>query len=270
MQKQLQTSIKNFSLFIFIISLFLLAPQVNAQESVENKEKIYKSVHARYVEFTISGGYVSQFNPDLWNNNQYYSLGMRFSYQADDGPIGFTNFEFGGTSSAVSSIDGLTRQSSYQKLGIGRIFNKNSAESGFFAEAEIGLIAVHHTVTGEAAWRAPESDEVYEHQVIYENSGESLLYGAGTYARVAFGVNIKKRHRLSFYIQPIEEYYLTARSAPKIIEKHQGDLEEPYYYGTIPHSITNNIVGIQYGFVYPSPWTRFSVEHRSLPPDYDK
>ncbi|MCH9845656.1 MAG: hypothetical protein K0U39_09140 [Alphaproteobacteria bacterium] len=276
MKKPLHTPIKIFALLLFIASFGFSAQQANAQETgtyqPETNDEVIDEVIAvkstKYKEISTSSGHVFYADPELWNNDQYYSIGFRFVVEQEK-ITGFFDFNATATHSATSPIDGLTRQSQYQKFIFGFSFEENRAATRFFLEYGVGLIKTRHSVQGVAAWRSSESDEIYPHQIIYENAGPFFVNDAGGFVHVEFGMRVQNRHKFSLYIQPIIEGTLTARAGTSY-GKNDGD--EPgknYYYGEIPDKIVNGMVGFRYSYILPKSWDRTSFERHPFNP-YDK
>ena len=254
MKKPSHIPIKISALIIFIASAFFSAHHAHAQEieyhtnDLNEEENI---IYNLYNEISLSLGQVSYADSDLWNNNRFYSVAFRKVTQSKDNDIGFFEFDFGETYPKTPSIDGLTRYSSYQKLGAGFIFNKSPAATTFFSEFGAGLFTIRHYVEGVAAWQSPESDEEYEAQIIYENAGPFLLNELGVYFHLAFGLKVKNAHKFSLYIQSLQEGALTARSNPKY--KNPNSRDGAYYYGEIPDRIATTLIGVRYSLLLASP-----------------
>ena len=270
MTKLLPAPIKIFALILCIASFALPVHQVNAQETEIYQPKINENAiravkSTRYEEISTSLGNVFYADPTLWNNDQYNSIGYRFVIE-QDGITGFFDFNIATTNSKTSPIDGLRRQSSYQKFIAGTSFEKNRAPTRFYVEYGFGLIKTRHSVQGNAAWRSSESDETYGNQIIYENAGPFLISDAGVFAHLEFGIRVQNLHKFSLYIQPIIEGTLTAR-ADTSYGKNDGD--EPgdnYYYGEIPDEIINGMIGFRYSYILPKSWDKTSFERRRFNP----
>ncbi|MCH9853653.1 MAG: hypothetical protein K0U45_09140 [Alphaproteobacteria bacterium] len=249
MQKQIH--IKIFLLLLCTAPFALPAYQANAQEIGGNEKQIDEAEKlkiGRYSEVTFTSGRVSYTNPSLWTNDFYSSIGFRWvsRYLASNLET-YIEFEFGETNYKTSPIDGLIRSSSYEKLGYGFIFNKSpKAETSFFVELGAGLFNVDHYVKGEAAWRAPESDEISNRTVTYRNDGISYFLN-DIYLNFAIGAKIKNNHKLSLYIQPLSEGDLSARGT-----SNDGVYpDDAYdYHGKIPQNISNGMMGIRYSYVF--------------------
>ncbi len=261
--KQLHSHIKPFALILFIASFSLPTHHANAQatgvdetinqEAIAIDQKVDTEIKERYGELFISSGYAFHDDPEIWNNNTFFSFGFRsVNGNLQSKRKGFIEYEVAGTNQPEGE-DGLIRHSFYQKLGFGYIFNKSRAETTFFSEFGGGLLKSVHFVEGEAAWRAPASDEEYDYHVEYENSGPFLgSHPTGIYLHLAFGFKIENRHKFSFYIHPMYEGPLSATgeiNAPSDNDDNPYQEEEPYYYGEIPDKITNAMVGFRYSYI---------------------
>ncbi len=272
MKKLSSISIKPFALILFIASLALPAHQANAQEvdiyQPEINEEAIDEVRAvkstEYTEISTSLGYVSYTDPETWNNNTSYSVAFR-DVSKGIYETTYIEFEMAETLSATSDIDGFRRNSSYQKLGFGVIGNESNAPTTFFSSFGLGFIRTKHYVRGVNAWRYPESDEIYDDTIIYQNSGLVISDDAGVYVHFGLGIKIKNRHKLSFYIDPIIEGALSARSDVHDANNNEG----LYYYGSIPRQIVNGMAGFRYSYIFPKSWARTSFEYRPLNP-YDE
>ncbi len=289
MKKQLYTHIKIFARLLFITSFALSANQTNAQDIGADDIAIdqpeingeatddttlsydyrYQREYRHYIEIYTSLGHASYVNPHLWNNNDYYALGIRFiTEDAEDDSTtreDYTEVEYGETLSKNSPIDGLTRQSVALKFGFGWIFNKKPAATSSFAEFGLGFIAASHFVQGEAAWKSPASEEVYYHQVAYE-SAFGLSTNPGIYFHAGYGIKIKNRHRLSFYITPVIEGTISVRG---ITYNDKNNMQsESYYYGAIPKQILYGMAGVRYSYIFQSSWEKVSSDLRrtKIPP----
>ena len=241
--------IKPFALLIFIASLAFPAHQVNADNSATgeaeiNDEAIDKKEETSYLEVSTSLGYIFYTDPEKWNNNTSYSVAWRH-VSTDKYGTTYIEFELVETLLATSKIDGLTRNSSYQKIGFGEIYNKSNAPTTFFLSFGMGFINTRHRVQGFAAWQAPVSDEVYVDTVIYQNTGFSISTDSGGYVHLGLGVKINNRHKLSLYIEPILEGAIAARS-----DVDDANNEDLYYYGSIPRRIVNGMVGFRYSYIF--------------------
>ncbi|MCH9845657.1 MAG: hypothetical protein K0U39_09145 [Alphaproteobacteria bacterium] len=275
MAKLLQIPALIFGLLLLTVTI---SPhEINAQETGANQSITGKSTiddvitvkSTRYQEISTSLGHVSYADPELWNNDQYYSIGFRFVTEQER-RTGFFDFNAATTNSSTSPIDGLTRQSQYQKFIFGFASNKNKAATRFFLEYGVGLIKTKHFVQGIAAWRSPESDKIYPHQIIYENAGPFFVNDAGGFVHVEFGMRVQNRHKFSLYIQPIIEGKLTAR-ADIFYGKNDGDKpDKNYYYGEIPDTIVNGMVGFRYSYILPKSWDRTSSERRPFNPHHEE
>ncbi len=252
---------------LFIASFAFSAHHANAQETGADEPQLYQPIvdenapepdalepEEYYEEISLSFGQISYANPELWNNNGFYSLAWRY---ANHFKSTFIDLEIAVTETQLSSVDGLTRRSNYEKLGYGIIFNKGNTATAFFSEFGLGFIKTKHYVHGSTTWRAPESDEKYEHQVTYENAGPLLssfygnIYNAGFYFHAAFGIKIKNRHKLSFYIHPIYEGPLAVRSSTDSELRHNNEQENTsYYYGEIPDKIVEGMAGFRYSYIF--------------------
>ncbi|MCH9844079.1 MAG: hypothetical protein K0U39_01085 [Alphaproteobacteria bacterium] len=256
----------NISALLFFIASFVLSThQATAQEIETDLPQLYelklyqpivdeKGFHS-YTYIPV--GQVSYADPELWANNEYYGFGFRFAeLYAVAGA--FVDYELGATNAVTSQIDGLNRRSDYEKFGVGVIFNQNQSGTSLFFGFGGGLINVSHSVKGEAAWGAPESDEVYDNQVIYQNYTPLLPFlllngvipdSTGLYFHVEIGLKIKNRHILSFYFQPIHEGTLAARNNV-YYNNASTEPNDNYYYGEIPEKIVESMAGFRYSYVF--------------------
>ncbi len=240
----------------------LNAQELNAQENDDTTQPYDYHYHAdatRYIEIYTSFGNAYNADPETWNNDNYYAIGFRFANQDKDyrfADATYFGFELAETSKAISPIDGLTRQSAYLKLGGGWIYNNTAAPTSSFVELGLGFITTAHFVQGEAAWKSPESEEIYHHQVAYENRGIAISDDTGVYLHFGLGVKIKNRHKLSLYISPVYEGRLSARS---IVDNNEdGSQPESYYYGEIPDRILYGMAGFRYSYIFQSSWEKTS------------
>ncbi len=246
------------------------AQEINAQETDADEPQLYlptvdenapepeKRYKVNYVELYLPVGQVSYADPETWTNNKYYGLGFRVTEINSDIDLYF-DYELGFTNSATSDIDGLKRKSNYEKFAVGFIANQNQSDTTLFFGLGVGFINVLHSVEGQAAWRAPESDEIYETRITYQNytpllpfvllGGGGLPQEIGVYLHVEIGLKIKNRHRLSFYYQPIDEGTLAARNDTSY-NTNQLQPNDNYYYGEIPDSIVESMAGFRYSYIF--------------------
>ncbi len=222
----------------------MLTTIISHAHETDANDDITESKNQPSDEIFTSLANVSYAKPE-WNNNEYFSIGFRTYYTDLETQLRFyLDFELGGTTENTSPIDGLTRNSLYEKIGTGYVFNKGRAETTLFTELGFGLINIQHYVEGVAAWRSPESDEIYHDRVVYQNSGGFLIRDSGSYFHIAAGVRIKKHHKLTLYIDYVNDGPLSARN----IQTTDYPDETYYYYGEIPQGITEHIIGLRYSF----------------------
>ncbi len=265
MKEPLYISIKIFALILFIASFALPTHSAHAQEISTDKstkseaeinqdaidEAIDKKEETSYNEISTSLGYVSYTDPTLWNNNTSYAVALRH-VSTDKYGATYIEFEMAETLPTTSDVDGFRRNSSYQKLGFGEIYNKSNAPTTFFLSFGMGFINTRHRVQGVAAWQAPASDEIYDDTVIYQNTGFSLSTDSGGYVHLGLGVKINNRHKLSLYIEPILEGAIAARSDINDNNDNENlyNNEDLYYYGSIPRQIVNGMAGFRYSYIF--------------------
>ncbi len=245
--KQLHIPIKTLVLLLFIASFAFSTKQVNAEE----EKKAYRA----YQEISVSSGHISYAEPETWNNSQYSSVSLRDINQVNNHISFFLNLEATETSGQPSDIDGLIRTSDYQKFGFGYIFNASKERTTFFIELGVGLIGFQHYIEEGDDTLQYSENATSEYRVVYENG---LLRNdkSGAYLHIAFGIKIKDRHKLAFYIQPVSEGTFEVIGNPREYSSSADDnaTNETDNFSPVPDKIVNGMVGIRYSLILPSFW----------------
>ncbi len=284
MKKLSSISIKISALIISIASFSLPAQQANAQEigadsntndkTTTSYDYRYQAESTKYFEIYTSFGNAYNADPETWDNNDFYAIGVRFANQdathimtnqsdlgGNFGNESYLELEYAETSRVISPIDGLTRKSTYGKIGTGWVYTNTAAPTSSFVEWGLGIITVSHSVEGEAAWQSPASETRSYQKVAYENRGMTFSNNPGIYVHAGYGIRIKNRHKLTFYITPVLEGTLSVRATTYNDEDNS---QSESYYGTIPSQIFYGMAGFRYSYIFRSSWEKESRDFRRL------